>query len=118
MITVAKLPQIEGDDRERVVVRALSPLELRQGRVAIGEHAEMLGDEAAQMVRLGAAEILAPLPAQGEDTGSVPGGADPSSAAGTSSPAAEADAADDVSATEATDVASEATDAKPKGKRR
>lgn len=100
------------------LLRALSPIQLADRSVAIGDEIELDVAEADLMVRLGAAEILAPLPAQGEDTGSVPGGADPSSAAGTSSPAAEADAADDVSASDGTDVASEATDAKPKGKRR
>jgi hypothetical protein len=110
---ILSLPPIAGDDRERVIIRALSPLSLRQGAVAIGQHAEAFADDAQQLFRLGAAELVdiappaVPLSPAGEGEGEASGGA-----------SSTLDAAADEAATSEADAASDATDGKPKARRR
>jgi hypothetical protein len=112
-MAIMLLPPIEGDDRERVVIRALSPLSLRQGEVAIGDLAETFEDEAEQLARLGAAELTGIVPPA---VPAVPAGDGEGEASGGASPTA--DAAADEAATEAADAASEVADGKPKARRR
>jgi len=91
-----------------MIVRALSPIELPGRCVETGDLLDLDAETAAELARLGAVEIVAALPAFGDDAGSAPGGADPSSTAVSSSAAAEEP--DTAQAGEA--------DARPKARRR
>lgn len=96
------------------LLRALSPIQLADRVVAIGEGFEITDDaEARLLVRVGAAELVdiappaVPAVPAGDGEGEASGGASPT-----------ADAAADEAATSEADAASDATDGKPKARRR